>query len=87
MMYEKPVCSGLTLRAVHFSRRQAGGTLLAVHRLSAQLLTFVRAVRSRILSLFCKSVAAANMFPQTITTIQEAVFGGLGHLGYTACMA
>ncbi|KAF5832303.1 proteasome stabiliser-domain-containing protein [Dunaliella salina] len=33
------------------------------------------AVRSRLLSLFCKSVAAANMFPQTITTIQEAVFG------------
>jgi hypothetical protein len=34
------------------------------------------AVRSRILSLLCRSIAAAQMFPSTILTIEEAVYGG-----------
>lgn len=35
----------------------------------------VPAVRSRILGLLCRSVAAASLFPQTILTIEEAVYG------------
>lgn len=39
------------------------------------------AVRSKVLQLLCRSVAAAQLFPATIMTIEDAVYGGRASAG------